>query len=55
MDEKIASVAKDSISQKADFFSDLFDSTNSATSLLERDPEMTLSENVPEERQIKNL
>ena len=44
MDDKIASVAKDSISKKADFFSDLFDSTNSATSLLERDPEMTLSE-----------
>ena len=35
---------RESISKKADFFSDLFEKTNSSTSLLERDPEMTLPE-----------
>jgi hypothetical protein len=36
---------RDSISKKAEFFSDLFQSTNSAKSLLELDPEMTLTDN----------
>ena len=51
MDVNITLVEKDSISKKAEFFSDLFDNMNSATSLLENDPEMTL----PEENKLNLL
>ena len=42
--DNITLSGRESISKKADFFSDLFEKTNSATSLLERDPEMNLPE-----------